>query len=118
MTSRSDSGEISRSSPDAIERWLVDALASSLDVDPQRIDPQERFRSYGLESTSSLRIIADLGKWLGRSLPATLFWDRPTIASVAAHLAGELAAAGTSSEAIATDQGTHDERSSLEQVND
>ncbi len=106
MVNASTSGEPSRSSAEAIERWLVDALAAELELDPQSVDPQERFRSYGVDSASALRLIADLGKWLGRSLPATLFWDRPTIAGVAAHLAGELAAG----DPRAADRPTSDER--------
>jgi acyl carrier protein len=97
MTGRLDSREPSLSSSESIERWLVAALASLLEIEPQSIDPNERFKHYGLESSGALRLIADLGRRIGRSLPATLLWDRPTIASVAAHLASELAAAAPGS---------------------
>ena len=71
MVSRSSSLEARASSFEAIEKWLVDALASLLEIDPQLIDPRERFKSYGLESSGALRLIADLGRLIGRSLPAT-----------------------------------------------
>ncbi|HWO22760.1 MAG TPA: amino acid adenylation domain-containing protein [Kofleriaceae bacterium] len=74
------------SSSDAVERWLVESLASLLERDPQSIDPHERFTHYGLDSAGALGLVSELGKLLGRTLPATLLWDRPTIASVAVHL--------------------------------
>ena len=81
MTSTGASNSVSSS--DAIERWLVDALASLLGIDPQGIDPRERFTRYGLDSAGALKLVTALGKVLERTLPPTLLWDRPTIASLA-----------------------------------
>src|SRR5689334_19562185 len=67
-TVQSTSRETSLSSPEAIERWLTDALSSLLEIDPQRIDPHERFTRYGLDSAGALQLVADLGRRLGRSL--------------------------------------------------
>jgi amino acid adenylation domain-containing protein len=92
MNSTGRSYEISLSSSDAVERWLVEALASLLGLDPQSVDPHERFTHYGLDSAGALALVSDLGRRLDRRLPATLLWDRPTIASVAAHLAADPAA--------------------------
>jgi amino acid adenylation domain-containing protein len=101
MTSAGHSNEITLSSSDAVERWLVHALASLLGIDPQSIEPHERFTRYGLDSAGALTLVAELGKLLGRTLPATLLWDRPTIASVAAHLFG----APTAAEHVARPRG-------------
>ncbi|HWU89452.1 MAG TPA: beta-ketoacyl synthase N-terminal-like domain-containing protein, partial [Kofleriaceae bacterium] len=97
MTSygRSVSAETLHASADAIERWLTDELAASLGIDPRSVDPRARFTHYGLDSAGALHLVAALGKRLDRTLPATLLWEHPTIAAVAAYLAGVTGTAET-----------------------
>ena len=76
----------------AIEVWLVTHIAELLEIDPQEVDVRQPFTYYGLSSADGVILAGDLEDWLGRSLPATLAWDYPTIESVALYLAGEAAA--------------------------
>jgi acyl carrier protein len=72
-----------------IESWLVAYAASLLDLDPQEIDPQDSFASYGLDSSGALGLIGDLGQWLGRTLDPALLYSHPTMEALSRHLAGE-----------------------------
>jgi 6-methylsalicylic acid synthase len=47
----------------------------------------------GLDSVMTVRIRRGLERRFGQQLPATLFWDRPTIVAVAELLAERLAPA-------------------------
>ena len=76
----------------ALETWLVAQIAELLEVDPQAIDVRQTFASYGLSSAEGVILAGDLEVWLGRSLPATLAWDYPTIESLACYLADESSA--------------------------
>jgi len=89
----------------AIETWLVAQIAELLEVDPQELDVRQTFASYGLSSAEGVILAGDLEVWLGRSLPATLAWDYPTIESLACYLAGE-SSATTSLSATTLDQQT------------
>ncbi len=73
----------------AIQNWLVAQLSRVLQVEPQDIDIQEPFTSYGLTSVDAVGLSGDLEEWLGLSLSPTLAYDYPTIETLARHLAGE-----------------------------
>ncbi|HEX6745678.1 MAG TPA: aminotransferase class III-fold pyridoxal phosphate-dependent enzyme [Longimicrobium sp.] len=67
---------------------LTTALAERLGVAAGAIDPAEPFARYGLDSAGAVAFVAEVGKRLGRRLPATLMWTCPTVDDLARHLAG------------------------------
>ncbi|HVK65323.1 MAG TPA: SDR family NAD(P)-dependent oxidoreductase [Polyangium sp.] len=69
-----------------LSAWLISRLAELRGIDPRTIDPRERFHRYGLDSLGATKLIADLGKHLGRSLSPTLVWEHATPASLARFL--------------------------------
>ncbi|MDI1443198.1 type I polyketide synthase [Polyangium sp. 6x1] len=82
---------------ESLSAWLISRLAELRGIDPRTIDPRERFHRYGLDSLGATKLIADLGKHLGRSLSPTLVWEHATPASLAKFLsssAGLSAGAG------------------------
>lgn len=73
---------------EAIRAWLVERIASHLEIAPDEIDVRETFSNFGLDSRTAVGLSGELERWLGRPLVATLVWDYPTIELVARHLAG------------------------------
>lgn len=71
-----------------VREWMVSNLSKALGVGPEHINPQLPFTSLGLDSLTAFTLTGDLAYWLGQSLPATLFWEYPTIDSLADHLGG------------------------------
>jgi len=74
---------------EAIQDWLVAQLGERLGTEPDEIDLQESFTSYGLSSAQALVLLNKLEKWLGRSLSPTLLWNYPTIEAFTQRLAEE-----------------------------
>jgi phthiocerol/phenolphthiocerol synthesis type-I polyketide synthase D len=70
-----------------IERWLVEKIAEELGVDASTIDTTVELSKLGLDSAQAVVLSGDLGRFLGVKLAATLVWDYPTIAELAAHVA-------------------------------
>lgn len=73
---------------EAIQEWLVSRLSALTRVDALDIDVREPFVNYGLDSVQAVGIAGDLECWLERSLPPTLLYEYPTVASLSRHLAG------------------------------
>ncbi len=69
-----------------IQTWLVQYLARNLQLDPADIDPEKAFAAYGLDSAVAVSMTTDLGDWLNLELEVMLFWEYPTITSVAQYL--------------------------------
>ncbi len=76
-------------SAEAIQTWLISALAELLEIKPQQIDVQESLAYYGLNSVEAVTISGDLSDWLGRDISPNVVWDYPTIAAIAQYLASE-----------------------------
>jgi acyl-CoA synthetase (AMP-forming)/AMP-acid ligase II/acyl carrier protein len=81
--------------PAAIRAWLVDRLATELKVAPSTIDPAEPFARYGLDSAAAVGLSCAIGHALKVDVDATLFWDYPTVADLARHIAEKQSAATT-----------------------
>lgn len=73
----------------AIERWLRQELASRFKVDPGTIDIRAPLALYGLDSVTAVELTARLRSRLRVGLSPTMFYDYPTIESMAAFLAGQ-----------------------------
>jgi acyl carrier protein len=78
-------------SADTIQSWLVAQMAAHASMPAAEVDVRESFARYGLDSLASVTLVAELESWLDRELPATLFWDYPSIESLAHYLVAEAA---------------------------
>ena len=72
--------------PDWIQDWLIDNLAQRLGVSTSDIELEEPFASLGLNSVAAVSLSADLEDWLDIKLSATIVYDYPNIAELAAYL--------------------------------
>jgi acyl transferase domain-containing protein/acyl-CoA synthetase (AMP-forming)/AMP-acid ligase II/acyl carrier protein len=83
-------------SPDeaSIRLWLRLRVAALAGLPENAIDCGEPLNCYGIDSMSLVSLSGELGDWIGRSLPATLFYDRPSIDATARYLAGRQPAQG------------------------
>lgn len=61
-------------------------LASALSLPDAGIADDEPFLALGLDSLAAVDLVRQLERELGRSLPATLFFEYRTVAELAAHL--------------------------------
>lgn len=75
-----------------IEAWITAYLSEVLSVPEQEIEPDVPVNRYGLSSADTLRLVGDLGEWLGRDLDPIVAYDHPTVAGLAAHLAAAASA--------------------------
>ena len=75
-----------------IQGWLVNKLASLLQMDPSLIDVREHLAGYGMGSLQMVQLASDLEEWIGYELPATLAWDYPTIEELTVFLSSASAA--------------------------
>jgi polyketide synthase 12/myxalamid-type polyketide synthase MxaF len=83
-------------SPAEVRAWIVAEVVRGLRIPEERVDPRERFRTYGVDSAFATALAARLGQWLGRSLPPTILWEHPTIDALTRHLTSpETAVANT-----------------------
>ena len=74
---------------EAIQEWIVARLAPMLEVGPAEIDVHGSLEEYGLSSLDAVVLAGELEDWLGRTVPSTLAWEHPSVAAIAAYLAGD-----------------------------
>lgn len=72
---------------EAIEGWLIDKIADSLESKPNEIDVTKDFADYGLDSVEAINISGELENYLKCRLSPTLLWDYQNIEALAQHLA-------------------------------
>lgn len=72
---------------EAIQDWLVNRLAKSLEIEPHEIDIQKDFSEYGLDSVEAINLSGELESFLGCRLSPTLLWDYQNIDALAQYLA-------------------------------
>ncbi|MBW4511498.1 MAG: acyl-CoA-binding protein [Scytonematopsis contorta HA4267-MV1] len=72
-----------------IKAWLVSYVAELLKIEPDEVDCTVPFERYALGSADAASLTGELGAWLERDLPATLFYNYPNIETLANHLASE-----------------------------
>jgi short-subunit dehydrogenase/acyl carrier protein len=82
--------------PDARRRPILQAFVTekamrALGLDPARaVDPRTPLGELGLDSLLAVELRNTLGAALGKSLPATLLFDYPTIGALTDHLMAEV----------------------------
>jgi acyl carrier protein len=83
-----------------ISEWCIAQVARTLDIAPERINPNSKFSRLGLDSAMSVSLILALEEWLGREVSPELVFDYPTIAELSEHLARFCCARETSRQPI------------------
>lgn len=73
----------------AMAQWISSWLAAELQIDATQITEDRPFADYGMTSVLAVRLADALGTWLGRSVPAILLWNFPTLATLVQHLSTE-----------------------------
>ena len=80
---------------DLLLRLIEERVRATLGLGTeQAIDPAQPLQELGLDSLLSIELRNSLGACLERTLPATLLFNYPTLAGLAAFLLGELNLAG------------------------
>ena len=74
--------------------WLTLKFADWLEVSADELDSQQPIARYGLDSISAVTLSVQLEEELSVELDTAVLWDRPTLESLAEHLAEKLNAAG------------------------
>ncbi|TMR31877.1 type I polyketide synthase [Actinomadura geliboluensis] len=77
----------------SIRRHLIEQIARRSRTTAADIDPDRPLEEFGLASRDAVAIAGELEQLLGRSLPATLVWEHPTINKLSVALAGGAPAA-------------------------
>ncbi len=92
--SRDARDRIAREPPDQrralLESHVREQVGLVLRLEPSRIDATRRLGTLGLDSLLGLEIRNRLEASLGLTLPATVVWSYPTVATLAAHLARKM----------------------------
>ncbi|WP_106396971.1 type I polyketide synthase [Actinocorallia populi] len=91
-----------------IRNFLINEIAHRAALVPGEVDVDQPLEEFGLASRDAVAIAGELEELLGRSLPATLVWEHPTISRIAAALSGgavpEETAAPRSASAASSDE--------------
>jgi acyl carrier protein len=80
--------------PAEVLTWLILKFADWLELPVDEFDPQRPISSYGLDSISAVILSVQLEEELGIELDTAVLWNRPTLESLAEHLAESLNAEG------------------------
>ena len=74
-----------------IQDWIVRHVSALTEVPPEEIDVRQPVVRYGLDSVAVVRLAADLEKWLGLRFRENPLEAHPTVESLAAFLAEQVA---------------------------
>lgn len=67
---------------------ISNRISKSINLPVSKIDINQPFVSYGIDSAKAIGLVGEIEEYLGRKLAATLLWDYPTIQKLADYLAG------------------------------
>uniref|UniRef100_UPI0013594209 beta-ketoacyl synthase N-terminal-like domain-containing protein n=1 Tax=Roseomonas sp. 18066 TaxID=2681412 RepID=UPI0013594209 len=81
-----------RATTGGLEGEIARLLAAHLKLPADSLGPQTAFASIGLDSIRALQGAEKIGRHCGLRLDPTVFFEHPTLAQLAAHLAGLQAA--------------------------
>ena len=71
---------------ETVQSWLIAYLSQLLELEVKSININHSFESYGLDSSTSIGLTADLEDWLGIGLDPTLLYEYPNIQELAEYL--------------------------------
>ncbi|MFF5448537.1 type I polyketide synthase [Streptomyces sp. NPDC012888] len=71
---------------EVVRGFVLDTVASTLELAPARIDPAGGFFQMGMDSTLAAVARRRLEGLLGRRMPATVMFEHPSVEALAAHL--------------------------------
>jgi len=77
----------SRLDEESVRRHLIERIAQRARLAPEEIDPDRPLEEFGLASRDAVAIAGELEEMVGRSLPATLVWEFPTINRISVAIA-------------------------------
>jgi phthiocerol/phenolphthiocerol synthesis type-I polyketide synthase D len=80
--------------PQEIAAFVSEWLASELDTTVNEIPLDEPFAAIGASSLALAALAGELEERIGCELPASVAWEHPTIARLAAFLSTQVAPAG------------------------
>ena len=89
--------------PRELQTRLGEMLARELGMPASAVDPDLAFPELGLDSMMAMTVLREAKQLVGIELSLTMFWNHPTISSLAAHLAELLAPQ------VPSDEGSDDE---------
>jgi acyl-CoA synthetase (AMP-forming)/AMP-acid ligase II/acyl carrier protein len=75
-------------SPEAMElyTWMAAQLAAAAQVNVRDVKPDQPLVRYGLDSPDAISLALTFEEALGVEMPATLFWDYPTLGALAEYI--------------------------------
>ena len=88
-----------------LEARLRAILANELGMSASAIDVDRPFPELGLDSMMAMAVLKEARRLVGFDLSATMLWDHPTIASLAAYLVEMVAPPGVSDDGVAEGHG-------------
>lgn len=88
MTQASTTQASALPSSQEIQTWIVSYLANLLEIDPDEVETDVPFDSYGLDSSSAVGMTGELEDWLKAEIDPTFIYDYPTIEALAQKLGG------------------------------
>jgi acyl carrier protein len=71
---------------DTVQAWMVVRLSEELNLRPAEIDIREPLLNYGLNSLLAFALTGELADLIGREIPATIFWDFPTLEAISIYV--------------------------------
>lgn len=69
-----------------IKAWLVVNLADTLNLQPDEIEDDEPFASYGLDSSVAAGLTGKINEQFNLEIQPTVFWEYSTIAELSSHV--------------------------------
>lgn len=74
-------------SRDALEQFIVEYLSGELALEPEEIDVNTDFSSFGIDSVAAIGMIGALEEASGRFIDPSVWADHPTIRALSTFLA-------------------------------
>lgn len=88
----------------AIRRWLRQEISLRFSIPLPRLNDNQPFIELGLDSRHGIILVGDLERWLKEKLPASIFYDYPSIDRVVRHLDGQPDEESADETTVATDE--------------